>query len=68
MGVYYSMNYDTLDQLKMDLQAMKGEKILYCFTFNPLGIDKKDFNDWDDVTLEPIPQKILDIYEQIYEF
>jgi len=47
---------------------MKGEKIFYCFTLDPLGLDKKDFEDWINIRLEPIPQKILDIYGQIYEY
>jgi hypothetical protein len=28
------------------------------------GLDKKDFQDWQNVLLEPIPQKILDIYDE----
>jgi adenine-specific DNA-methyltransferase len=68
MGVYYSMERDSLSQLKKELDNMEGEKILYCFTFDPLGLDKNDFADWQGVSLEPIPQKILDIYEQIYEY
>jgi len=68
MGIYYALERDGLEQLKKELDKMKGEKILYCFTFDPLGLDKNDFADWQGVSLEPIPQKILDIYEQIYEY
>jgi len=68
MGVYYAMERDSLAQLKKELDKMQGEKILYCFTLDPLGLDKEDFADWQGVSLEPIPQKILDIYEQIYEY
>ena len=68
MGVYYSMERDSLAQLKKEMDKMKGEKILYCFTLDPLGLNKNDFVDWQGVSLEPIPQKILDIYEQIYEY
>ncbi len=68
MGVYYAMERDSLAQLKKELDKMQGEKILYCFTLDPLGLDKEDFADWQGVRLEPIPQKILDIYEQIYEY
>jgi len=66
MGVYYSMERDSLAQLKKELDKMEGEKILYCFTFDPLGLDKKDFADWKDVSMEAIPQPILDIYKEIY--
>jgi len=68
MGVYYSLERSELKTLKKDLDKIKGKKILYCFTLDPLGLDKKDFRDWKSVSLEPIPQKILDIYEGIYEY
>lgn len=68
MGVYYALERESLAQLKKELDKMEGEKILYCFTLDPLGLDKNDFSDWQGVRLEPIPQKILDIYEQIYEY
>jgi adenine-specific DNA-methyltransferase len=68
MGIYYALERDGLKQLKKELDKMKGEKLLYCFTLDPLGLDKADFEEWENVSLEPIPQKILDIYEQIYEY
>lgn len=68
MTVYYSLEREELKSLKKDLDKIKGKKILYCFTLNPLGLDKHDFRDWKGITLEPIPQKILDIYEGIYEY
>ena len=68
MAVYYALERDGLEQLKKEMDKMKGEKILYCFTLDPLGLNKNDFVDWQGVSLEPIPQKILDIYEQIYEY
>lgn len=68
LAVYYSLDKSELPKLKAVLDKIKGEKILYCFTLDPLGLDKSDFIDWQEVTLEPIPQKILDIYEQIYEY
>jgi adenine-specific DNA-methyltransferase len=66
LAVYYALERDSLDQLKKELDKMKGEKILYCFTLDPLGLDKKDFADWQGVSLEAIPQPILDIYKEIY--
>ncbi len=68
LAVYYALEHEGLAELKKDLDKIKGEKNLYCFTFDPLGLDKEDFVDWENVSLEPIPQKILDIYEQIYEY
>jgi adenine specific DNA methylase Mod len=66
MGIYYALERDGLKQLKKELDNIKGEKILYCFTIDPLGLEKDDFADWDDVSLEAIPQPILDIYKGIY--
>jgi len=68
MGVYYSLSHGELKALKKDLDKASGRKILYCFTLDPLGLDKNDFQDWGGVSLEPIPQKILDVYEEIYEY
>ena len=68
MGIYYALDRKGLDILKKKLNDMDGEKILYCFTLDPLGLDKADFVDWQDVSLEPIPQKILEVYNQIYEY
>jgi adenine-specific DNA-methyltransferase len=68
MGVYYSLENDELKSLKVEFDKINLKKILYCFTLDPLGLDKKDFSDWKDVTFEPIPQKILEIYKRIYEY
>lgn len=68
LAIYYALNREKLQELKDKLKSIDGEKTLYCFTLDPLGLDKNDFSDWNDVKLEPIPQKILDIYEEIYEY
>lgn len=66
LAIYYSLDRKALDKLKKRLDKMQGNKILYCFTLDSLGLNQNDFVGWDDVKLEPIPQKILDIYESIY--
>ena len=68
MAVYYSFLNDSLKELKKQLDKMKGKKVLYCFTLDAFGLDKNNFIGWNDVILEPIPQKILDIYEEIHEY
>ena len=68
MAIYYDLERNGMDRLKIELDKMEGEKILYCFTLDPLGLNKNDFSDWHGVILEPIPKKILDLYEQIYEY
>lgn len=68
LAVYYSLDRKSLTDLKKELNKLSGDKTLYCFTLDPLGLDKTDFVDWGEVSLEPIPQKILDVYKQIYEY
>ena len=68
MAIYYALERDALSDLKKILGKLEGKKMLYCFTLDPLGLDKHDFEDWQGVDLEPIPHKILEIYEQIYEY
>lgn len=68
LAVYYSLDYSSLDCLKKELDKIVGKKVLYCFTLDRFGINKNDFINWEGVSIEPIPQKILDIYRQIYEY
>lgn len=67
MVVYYALEREGLQPLKKQLDKMHGEKLLYCFTLDPLGLNKQDFVDWSDVSLEAIPQPILDVYKEIYD-
>jgi adenine-specific DNA-methyltransferase len=66
MAVYYDFASDTLDDLKKEMNKLKGEKVLYCFTVDPQGLDSENFSDWKNIRLEPIPQKILDVYKSIF--
>lgn len=68
LAVYYSLDRKFLPTLKRELDKVGGEKILYCFTLDATGLSKSEFSNWHGVTLEPIPQKILDVYKQIYEY
>jgi adenine-specific DNA-methyltransferase len=68
LAVYYSLDRKALSDLKKELNKIDGNKVFYCFTLDPLGVDKSDFVGWNNVSLEPIPQKILDVYKQIYEY
>jgi len=68
LAVYYSIERKSLPTLKKELDKMDGDKTLYCFTLDPVGLSKSEFSGWNDVSLEPIPQKILDVYKQIYEY
>ena len=68
LAVYYDFASYSLDELKDEMNALKGEKILYCFTLDNQGLDKVNFRGWKNIRLEPIPQKILDIYKRIFKY
>ncbi|MCZ2129301.1 MAG: site-specific DNA-methyltransferase [Bacteroidia bacterium] len=67
LAVYYDFANASLDELKEEMNALKGEKILYCFTVDNHGLDKANFRGWKNIRLEPIPQKILDVYKRIFK-
>lgn len=67
LAVYYDFANASLDELKEEMNALKGEKVLYCFTVDNNGLDKANFRGWKNIRLEPIPQKILDVYKRIFK-
>jgi adenine-specific DNA-methyltransferase len=68
VAICYVFERGEQKELKKDLDKLDGEKILYCFTLDPLGVNMKYFSGWNDIKIEPIPQNILDVYKQIYEY
>jgi len=67
LAVYYDFASESLEELKEEMNSLKGKKVLYCFTLNTYGLDKSNFSDWKNIRLEPIPQKILDVYKRIFK-
>jgi adenine-specific DNA-methyltransferase len=67
LAVYYDFANVSLEELKEEMNALKGEKVLYCFTVDNHGLDKANFRGWKNIRLEPIPQKILDVYKRIFK-
>ena len=67
LAVYYDFANSSLDELKEKMNALEGEKVLYCFTVDNHGLDKANFRGWKNIRLEPIPQKILDVYKRIFK-
>ena len=67
LAVYYDFANASLDELKDEMNGLKGEKVLYCFTVDTHGLDKANFRNWKNIRLEPIPQKILDVYKRIFK-
>jgi hypothetical protein len=67
LAVYYDFPNSSLDELKEEMNKIEAEKVLYCFTVSPHGLEEENFTDWKDIRLEPIPQKILDVYKRIFK-
>lgn len=67
LAVYYDFPNSSLDELKEEMNKLESEKVLYCFTVNPHGLDDENFTGWENIRLEPIPQKILDVYKRIFK-
>lgn len=62
MAVYTSIpSYSNFEKLNEEFSKFEGKKILYCFTLNPLGINKEYLemlNVLKDVQIEPIPHQL----------
>lgn len=67
LAVCYDFPNVSLNNLKEQMNGLLGEKVLYCFTLDSGNLDASYFSDWKDVRLEPIPQKILEVYKRIFK-
>jgi adenine-specific DNA-methyltransferase len=67
LAVYYDFASTSLHELKEEMNALIGEKVLYCFTLDNHGIEKENFREWNNIRLESIPHKILDVYKRIFK-
>ena len=66
LGVYNSFDYSDLKTMKKDLDKFRGlSKKVYVFSFDNSGLNPNDFTGWNDIELEPIPQKILEIIGEL---
>ncbi|MBK8698449.1 MAG: hypothetical protein IPN29_02450 [Saprospiraceae bacterium] len=67
LAVYYDFANASLDELKEEMNALKGEKVLYCFTGEQSRFRQSQFQRLENIRLEAIPQKILDVYKRIFK-
>ena len=65
VGVYFSVDPSSLNNLKKDLDKLDGKKSVYVFTLDSFGVNLEDFEDWKGIDVLPIPQSILDIFESL---
>jgi adenine-specific DNA-methyltransferase len=67
LGIYHTYDNFDLDELKNQLNSFKEmKKKAYVFTFDKSGLNPNDFLGWKGITLEPIPQKILEVLGGLY--
>ncbi len=65
LAIYYDFTGLRLNKLRDEMNSIKGEKVLYCFT-SFAKLDSRDFKDWDDIRLEAVPEPILLVYKKIF--
>jgi adenine-specific DNA-methyltransferase len=62
LAIYHSFDNVDLVGMRDDLASFKLHKIkAYIFTFDNSGLDPYEFEDWIDIEIEPLPQKILEV-------
>lgn len=62
LAIYHSFDNSGLTSMKQELDKFKKEsKKAYIFTFDNSGLNPSDFDDWDEIETEPIPQRILEV-------
>ena len=65
LAIYYDFSGLRLNKLRDEMNAINGNKVLYCFTsFSKL--DSRDFTDWNNIRLEAVPEPILLVYNKIF--
>ena len=65
LAVYYDFEKMNLTKLKNEMNKIDGNKALYCFTYHD-KLKKTEFSDWNNIRLEAIPNKILEIYKELF--
>lgn len=66
VAIYYDMYSLEFEQLRDVMNGIEGEKILYFFSLDREP-NLSDFSQWKAIKIEPIPQKILDLYRQLFK-
>jgi adenine-specific DNA-methyltransferase len=62
LAIYHSFDPVDINKLRDKLNLIKSaQKKAYVFTFDNDGLYTEDYDDWEDVEVEAIPQKILEI-------
>ena len=67
MGVYYDLDDSYLDDMRSNLKNMNGTKSAYIFSLSNETDLIDNYRKWKGVDIQEVPQKILEIYEQIHK-
>ena len=62
--VYFNFLEDSFDDFLKEIKKLKGKKFIYMFSLEN-KIKKSLFNSIENKEIKPIPQEILDIYEEL---
>lgn len=65
IAIYYDFSGLRLNKLRVEMNAISGNKVLYCFT-SFAKLDNRDFTDWNNIRLEAVPEPILLVYNKIF--
>jgi len=66
MGIYFNVDDQKLDEMRKKLLKYEEDKIAYIFALTDDSLDT-NHNDWLQIKIEPIPEKILKVYEYVYK-
>lgn len=67
VGIYNAFDFSELIEFKSKISSYKqSKKKIYMFTFDDEALSNEIFEDMKDISVEPIPQKILEILEGKY--
>jgi len=62
--IYYNFIDESFNEFLKELKNLNGKKIIYMFDIDN-KIDRSLFSELKNFSIEPIPQKILDVYNQL---
>ena len=66
MGIYFDIDDSKLEEMRKKLLKCNAEKVAYIFTLNDENLDI-EHNDWLNIKIESIPEKILNAYQYAYK-
>ncbi|MFA7285962.1 MAG: site-specific DNA-methyltransferase [Candidatus Paceibacterota bacterium] len=68
VGIYYDLDDSFIDDMRSDLKKYEEtQKTAYIFTLRNIADYIDDYRKWRGIDIEEVPQKILEIYENIYK-